>query len=78
MYCVLFAVSVPTGWFVLGAIALALLAAYMLGGIWDRARNTVSPARSRSLQWLEKLAWIWSNSLTDAKVNRTGSFKVLS
>ena len=78
MYGLLFAVSVPTGWFVVGVIALALLAAYMLGGIFGPSpRYRITGARQMpsndSTDFLNLV-----ESLTDAKVNRTGSFEVLT
>ena len=78
MYSLLFAVSVPTGWFVVGAIALALLAAYLLGGILGsspqyRVTGEQQMPSNDSTDFLDLV-----ESLTDAKVNRTGSFEVLT
>lgn len=78
MYGLLLAVSVPTGWFVLGVIALALLAAYLLGGILgSNPRYRITGARqlpaNDSQDFLNLV-----ESLTDARVNRTGSFEVLA
>lgn len=78
MYGLLLAVSVPTGWFVLGALALALLTAYMLGGILGsspkyRITGAQQMPANNSRDFLDLV-----ESLTDAKVNRTGSFEVLT
>lgn len=78
MYVLLFAVSVPTGWFVLGVIAFVLLGAYFLGGILGSSPGyRITGARTMpsndSPEFLNQL-----ESLADAKVNHTGSFEVLT
>jgi len=78
MYGLLLAVSVPTGWFVLGTIALALLAAYMLGGILGsspqyRITGAQEMPPNESEDFLNLI-----ESLTDAKINRSGSFEVFT
>jgi cardiolipin synthase len=70
------AVSVSTSLVVLGAIALVLMAAFLLSGIFGpMPRYEITSAESLpscdSPQFLDLL-----ESLTDAKVNRTGSFEV--
>jgi cardiolipin synthase A/B len=76
LHCLLIIVSIPTSLFVVGAIALALVAAFLLAALFgpipryeirsaDELSSNDSPA---FLNLLEALA--------DAKVNRTGSFEV--
>jgi cardiolipin synthase len=74
----LYAVSVPTPWVVLGAIAFVLIALYMLGGILGpmpayRITGAEELPPNDSPQFLELL-----ESLADAKVNRTGRLQVLT
>lgn len=78
MYALLFAVSVPTGWFVLGVVALILLALYLLGGLLGSSpKYTITGSEdvlaNDSQEFLNLI-----ESLTDAKVNHTGSFEVLT
>ncbi len=72
------AVSLPTGLVVLGAIALALVVAYLLGGIFGASpRYRITGAEelppNDSSQFLNLL-----ESLVDAKVNRTGNLEILT
>jgi len=74
----LLAVQVPTGWFIVGAIALVLLSSYLLGGLFGSSpqyrisdRGQLSP--NDSSNFLDLL-----ESLTDAKINRTGRFEVFT
>jgi cardiolipin synthase len=72
------AVSVPTSLVVLGGIALVLMAAFLLSGIFGpMPRYEITSAESLpscdSPQFLGLL-----ESLADAKVNRTGSFQVFA
>ncbi|PWT76159.1 MAG: cardiolipin synthase B [Proteobacteria bacterium] len=72
------AVSVPTGFFVLGVIACVLLAGYLLGGILGsspeyRITGAEQMAGIDTPQFLVLL-----ESLSDAKINRTGNLEVLT
>lgn len=72
------AVSVPTGFFVLGLIACVLLAAYLLGGILGaspayRITGADEMPDNDAPQFLGLL-----ESLADARVNRTGNLEVLT
>ncbi|MBV8674975.1 MAG: cardiolipin synthase B, partial [Acidobacteriaceae bacterium] len=74
----LLAVQVPTGWFIVGSIALVLLASYLLGGIFGpspqyRISNPDQLPPNDPGDFLDLL-----ESLTDAKVNRTGRFDVFT
>ena len=72
------AVSLPTGFVVLGAVALALVVAYLLGGVFGpMPRYCITGAdelpHNDSPQFLNLL-----ESLVDAKVNRTGNLDILT
>jgi cardiolipin synthase len=72
------AVSLPMGWVVIGAAALALVVAYLLGGILGPSpRYRITGAEelppNDSLQFLNLL-----ESLVDARVNRTGELQILT
>lgn len=78
MSALLIAISVPTGLVIAGAISLALLLTYLLSGIFGpmpryeiRCPEELPP--NDSPQFLSLL-----ESLTDARVNRTGQFEVLT
>jgi cardiolipin synthase A/B len=76
LYPLLIIVSIPTGLFVLGAIALALMAAFLLAGIFGPTPKYKITGASElpandSPAFLNLL-----ESLADAKVNRTGSLAV--
>ena len=77
MYAIIFSVSISTGLFVAGVVALAFLAAFVLSGLFAPMpqyeitnRDQLPPNGSSDfLNLLE--------SLVDAKVNRTGDLQVL-
>lgn len=74
----LLSVVVPTGVVVLGAIALALMSAIILSGIFGPMPQYSLPRRTElppndSAEFLGLVG-----CLTDAKVNRTGNFQVLA
>ena len=78
MYAILLLVSVPTGVFVLGILALIFLALFLLSGIfgpmpkYEIADRNQLPANDSS----EFLALV--ESLVDAKANRNGRLEVLT
>jgi cardiolipin synthase A/B len=72
------ATVVPTGWFVLGAIASLVLAGYLLGGLFAsspeyRIHGTGQMPSNDSHDFLNVL-----ESLVDAKANRTGNLEVFA
>jgi cardiolipin synthase len=74
----LFAVTVPTGWAVVGIIAMGLLAAHLLSGILGsfpayRITGAEELEPNHTDEFLNVL-----ESLVDAKVNRTGRLEVLT
>ncbi len=77
MYAIVLMVSIPTGLFVVGVIALIFLIAFVLSGIfgptpkYDIANRDELPSND-SPSFLLLL-----ESMVDAKVNRTGSLEVL-
>jgi cardiolipin synthase len=76
LYPLLIVISIPTGLFVLGAIALALVAAFLLAGIFGptpkyKITGAEEMPANDSPAFLNLV-----ESLADAKVNRTGSLEV--
>ena len=77
MYATVIMISIPTGLFVVGVIALIFLSAFLLSGIfgptpkYEIANRDQLPAND-SPNFL-----ILVESMVDAKVNRTGSLEVL-
>ncbi|HWG19072.1 MAG TPA: phospholipase D-like domain-containing protein [Terracidiphilus sp.] len=74
----LLAISVPTGWVVVGLLALALMGTHILGGIFGPTpRYQITGAEelpaNDSAQFLTLL-----ESLVDAQANRTGNFDILT
>lgn len=72
------AVSIPTSLFVVGFVALLLIAAFLLSGIFGptpkyEITNRADLPQNDGVEFL-----ILVESLVDAKVNRTGSFQVLT
>jgi cardiolipin synthase len=79
-HCVLlcFAVKVPTGWFVPGVIALVLLIAYLLAGMFGpmpryEIKDGIEIPANDTRPFLLLLS-----SLVDATINRTGRLDVLT
>ena len=73
-----FAIAVPTGWFVPGVIALVLLTAYLLAGMFGpmpryEIKETNQIPANDTRPFLLLLA-----SLVDADINRTGRLDVLT
>ncbi len=78
MFALLAAVSIPTGLFVVGFVALLLIAAFLLSGIFGptpkyEITNRGELPRNDSAEFLNLV-----ESLADARVNRTGDFAVLT
>jgi cardiolipin synthase len=77
LYAIVIMISIPTGLFVVGIIALIFVAAFLLSGIfgptpkYDIVNRDQLPAND-SPQFL-----VLVESMVDAKVNRTGSLEVL-
>lgn len=71
-------VSIPTSLFVVGFVALLLIVAFLMSGIFGptpkyEITNRDELPRNNSSEFLNLV-----ESLADAKVNRTGSFEVLT
>jgi len=73
-----FAITVPTGWFVLGVVALVLLTAFVLAGMFGpmpryemRDRDQIPPNDTPPFLLL-------LSSLVDAAINRTGRLHVFT
>ena len=77
LYAIVIMISIPTGLFVVGVIALIFLAAFLLSGIfgptpkYDIANRDQLPSND-SPEFL-----VLVESMVDAKVNRTGTLEVL-
>jgi cardiolipin synthase len=77
LYALILLVSVPTGWFVAGVIAVAFLLAFLLSGLfgpmpeYEITNRDELPAND-SPEFLNLI-----ESLSDAKVNHTGSLEIL-
>ena len=75
-YACLSAVLVPTGWFVVGLIALLLMVAHMLAGIFGpMPRYQIDGTEDLPPNDSEPFLLLLE-SLTDAKLNRTGKYSV--
>lgn len=74
----LLAVSLPTGWVVVGAMALVLMAAHLLGGVFGRSpQYKITGAEQLPANDTREFLVVLE-SLADAKVNRTGRIEVLT
>jgi cardiolipin synthase len=77
LYALILLVSVPTGWFVAGVIALAFLLAFLLSGLfgpmpeYEITNRDELPAND-SPEFVNLI-----ESLSDAKVNHSGSLEIL-
>ncbi|MBS1814549.1 MAG: cardiolipin synthase B [Acidobacteria bacterium] len=78
MYILLATVTLPTGWVVLGAIALVALTTFLLAGLFGPMPNYVIEAEN-GLPANDSAAFLnLMESLTDAKANLTGRYEVLT
>jgi cardiolipin synthase len=78
LFALLLTVTIPTSLFVLGTIALVLLAAFLLSGIFGPSPQYEITGASE-LPSNDSAAFLsLIESMADAKVNRTGTFEVLT